>query len=211
MAERTIHHGDGVAWLREQSFGPEHAIVTSLPDVSEVPLHFEAWRAWFMETATLACSRVADDSIAIFYQTDIKHEGRWIDKGYLVSRAAESVGAHCVLHRIACRAPAGTITYGRPAYGHLLGFSRSLRLDPKHSTADVMPEIGKMTWVRAMGTSVCESVCKLLLTQTQCRVVVDPFCGLGTMLAVANNHGLDAIGVELSRKRAERARALVLP
>lgn len=211
MAERTIHHGEGVAWLREQSFGPEHAIVTSLPDVSEVTLGFEAWRAWFVETAALACSRVADDAIAIFYQTDIKHEGRWIDKGYLVSRAAESVGAHCVLHRIACRAPAGTITYGRPAYGHLLGFSRSLRLDPKHSTADVMPEIGKMTWVRAMGTSVCEAVCKLLLAQTQCRVVVDPFCGLGTMLAVANRHGLDAIGVELSRKRAERARALVLP
>jgi tRNA G10 N-methylase Trm11 len=39
---------------------------------------------------------------------------------------------------------------------------------------------------------------------------VDPFCGLGTMLAVANRRGLDAVGVELSAKRAERARALAL-
>jgi hypothetical protein len=30
------------------------------------------------------------------------------------------------------------------------------------------------------------------------------------MLAVANAHGLDAIGIELSRKRAENARSLVL-
>jgi len=31
------------------------------------------------------------------------------------------------------------------------------------------------------------------------------------MLAVANAHGLDAVGIELSRQRAERARALALP
>jgi tRNA G10 N-methylase Trm11 len=38
--------------------------------------------------------------------------------------------------------------------------------------------------------------------------VVDPFCGLGSALAVANALGMDAIGVELSRKRAEKAREL---
>jgi hypothetical protein len=41
-------------------------------------------------------------------------------------------------------------------------------------------------------------------------VVVDPFCGVGTVLAVANAHGLDALGVEKHRKRAEQARALVV-
>jgi tRNA G10 N-methylase Trm11 len=39
-------------------------------------------------------------------------------------------------------------------------------------------------------------------------VVVDPFCGHGTILAVANEHGLDAVGVELSAKRARKARRL---
>jgi hypothetical protein len=33
---------------------------------------------------------------------------------------------------------------------------------------------------------------------------------MGTMLAVANANGLDAIGVEISRKRAENARSLAL-
>jgi tRNA G10 N-methylase Trm11 len=36
--------------------------------------------------------------------------------------------------------------------------------------------------------------------------VVDPFCGQGSALAAANAHGLDAIGVELSRRRAAAAR-----
>jgi tRNA G10 N-methylase Trm11 len=61
-----------------------------------------------------------------------------------------------------------------------------------------------------MGVEACEVAARFLLAHTRCRTVVDPFCGVGTMLAVANRHGLDAIGVELSAKRAARARSLVV-
>ena len=61
-----------------------------------------------------------------------------------------------------------------------------------------------------MGIEVCEAVARFLVAETACRVVVDPFAGLGTMLAVANAHGLDAVGVELSKKRARRAETLSL-
>lgn len=67
-----------------------------------------------------------------------------------------------------------------------------------------------MPWPRAMGTAACDAVCTFLLAHTAARVVVDPFCGQGTMLAIANARGLDAVGVELSAKRAERARNLTL-
>src|SRR5436190_630095 len=120
MPRRTIHHGDGIAWLREHPLPADHAIVTSLPDVSEIGRPLDAWREWFVETAALACSSVADDAVAIFYQTDIKHDGAWIDKAHLASCGADRTGARCLFHRIACRAPAGTTTLGRPAYGHLL-------------------------------------------------------------------------------------------
>ena len=89
--------------------------------------------------------------------------------------------------------------------------SRALRLQPGASTADVLPEPGAMTWARAMPVAACEAVADFLLARTGCRTVVDPFCGLGTLLAVANARGLDAIGVEHSPKRAERARRLELP
>jgi hypothetical protein len=212
-----VHHGDGVAWLdalatvgdTAATLPADHAIVTSMPDVSEVPaLGFDGWRAWFVAAAELACRRVADDAVAIFFQTDIKHDGRWIDKAYLVMQGAERAGSALLWHKIACRAAPGAVTFGRPAYAHLLCFSRALRLLPGQASPDVLPELGAMPWARAMGANVCAAVATFLRAHTACRTVVDPFCGVGTMLAVANAYGLSAIGVELSAKRAERARTL---
>jgi hypothetical protein len=111
-------------------------------------------------------------------------------------------------HKIVCRAPAGVTTFGRPSYAHLLCFSRELTLSKQQASADVLPRLGAMTWARAMGVAACEATCAFLLAHTACRTVVDPFCGVGSMLAVANAYGMDAIGVELSPKRAARARVL---
>lgn len=208
---RVVHHGDGLAFLAEP-LPADHAIVTSLPDHSELPaLGLDGWRAWFVATAARCCRQVADEAVAIFYQTDVKHDGRWIDKAYLVQRGAEEAGSALLWHKVVCRVPPGATSFGRPAYAHLLAFSRALRLPPGRSTPDVLPGLGAMPWSRAMGTAACEAAARFLLADTACRTVVDPFCGVGTMLAVANAHGLAAVGVELSRRRAARARALVLP
>jgi len=67
-----------------------------------------------------------------------------------------------------------------------------------------------MPWSRAMGVDACRLACRFLVENTSTRVVVDPFCGKGTVLAVANETGLDAIGVELSAKRCSAARTLTL-
>lgn len=208
---RTVHHGDGIAWLEQAELGPEHAIVTSLPDVSELAMGFDAWREWFVATATTICTRVHEQAVAAFYQTDIKHDGRWIDKGHLVHTGADRAGAHCLFHKIACRVPAGGTTFGRPAFARVLAFSRGLRVDPGRSSPDVLPGLGTMTWSRAMGTEACALVVKFLRDHTACTTVIDPFCGHGTMLAVANAHGMDAIGVERSSKRVRKAQRLDLP
>ena len=75
----------------------------------------------------------------------------------------------------------------------------------------MLPALGAMPWPRAMGAAACAAVAQFVVAHTACRTVVDPFCGVGTMLAVANNRGLNAVGVELSRRRAARARQLRLP
>lgn len=205
---RTIHCTDGVAWLREQRFEPGVAVITSLPDVSELNLPFEAWRDWFSDVAQLICEGLAPTGVAVFFQTDVKRDGRWVDKGYLVQRGAERAGSFQLFHKAVCRAPPGMTTFGRPAWAHLLAFSRERRLEPGDSTADVLPRLGEMPWARAMGVEACEAAVRFVKERADASVVVDPFCGLGTVLAVANRHGLDAIGVELSRKRAEKARTL---
>jgi hypothetical protein len=207
---REVEQGDGVAWLEAARLGPQHAIVTSLPDASEMDELGDGWATWFVDVVTLACRRLADEAVAIFYQTDVKRHGRWIDKAYLVQRGAEAAGSHLLSHKVVCRVPAGVITMGRPSYAHLLAFSRALRVPAGRSTADVLPSTGAMTWSRAMGVAACEAAARFLLEDTACRTVVDPFCGVGTMLAVANALGLDAIGIERVKGRVRKARSLQL-
>lgn len=208
---RVIHEGDGVAWLQANGVPADAAVVTSLPDHSEVPeMGVEVWRRWFADVVKLICEAVDERSVAVFYQTDVKHDGYWIDKSYLVGKGVEAAGSQLLWHKIVCRGAPGSVTFGRPAYTHMLCASRGLRLLPGQSTADVLPERGTMPWARAMGEAACVSVAQFLRAFTGCRTVVDPFCGVGTMLAVANREGFDAIGVELSRKRARKARELDL-
>lgn len=210
--QRTVYCEDAVAWLEAREGLAGCSVITSLPDVSELsPLSLDAWKQWFVRTAGLVLSRVPEDGVAIFYQTDVKKAGGWVDKGYLVSRAAEAAGCETLWHKVVCRRPPGTVTFGRPAYSHMLCFSRGVRVDLGKATPDVLPEAGEVTWTRGMGVEACALACRFILEHTPTRTVVDPFCGHGTALAVANALGLDAVGVELSRKRAKKARALRMP
>jgi len=206
---RTVYCEDALAWLQARPVLEGCSAIASLPDVSEFPsLTLAEWKAWFLRAAALVCTRVPPQGVALFYQTDVKQEGTWVDKGYLVSRAAEEAGCELLWHKVVCRRAPGTVTWGRPAYSHLLCFSRGVRVDMAKSTPDVLPDAGEVTWTRGMGVEACLVACRFILEQTLTRTVVDPFCGHGTVLAVANALGLDAVGVELSRKRARKARNL---
>lgn len=211
-ASRTVHCTDAIAWLESQPVLEGCSMVTSMPDYSEFPsMSLAEWEAWFVRAASLVLSRCPDDGVAIFFQTDIKNEGAWVDKGFLVQTAARERGFALLWHKIVCRVEPGQATFGRPAYSHLLCFSKGLRAEVSRSTPDVIPEAGETTWTRGMGVRACVVAGRYVLEQTPTRTVVDPFCGHGTMLAVANELGLDAIGVELGKKRAKKARALQAP
>jgi hypothetical protein len=208
---RSIVEGEALAWL-EGNPAPEGAgVITSLPDASEMPeLGFEAWRAWFIGAARRILRWTPPAGVAIFFQSDVRHGGEWIDKSYLVMQAAEHERASLLWHKIVCRRPPGTIAFGRPSYSHMLAFTRGAPLFAKRPGPDVLESAGFMPWSRAMGVDACRVACRFLRDATAARVVVDPFCGKGTVLAVANAMGLDAIGVDLSAKRCRAARALVI-
>lgn len=212
--ERLVIQAEALAWLAEYPAAATDAVVTSLPDVSELPAlgpGLEGWKRWFVDAAARVMAWPAPGMPALFYQSDIRHHGAWIDKAFLVQLAAEHAGASLIFHKIVCRHPPGTLTQGRPSYSHLLAFQRGgPALVPKKPSADVLPEAGEMSWSRAMGERACEAACRFLLDETPARRVVDPFCGKGSVLAVANRLGLDALGVELSAKRCRAARRLGL-
>jgi hypothetical protein len=210
---RLVIQADALAWLNENAAEPGDAVITSLPDVSELPLlgpGLEGWKRWFINAAARVMTWTQPGMPSLFFQSDVRYQGQWLDKAFLVQLAAEQVGATLVFHKIVCRKPPGTLTNGRASYSHLLAFTRGAPLVPKKPSADVLPEAGEMPWSRAMGTRACEAACRFLLDETPARRVVDPFCGKGTVLAVANSLGLDALGVELSGKRCRAARKLSL-
>lgn len=185
------------------------SFITSMPDYSEFPTwSLDQWKSWFTAAAEAVLRSTAEEGVAIFYQRDAKKDGAWVDKAYLIQKAAEAAGHQQLWHKIICRIPPGNVAYGKPAYSHLLCFSKTVRLELAQSTPDVILAAGKTTWTRGMGVKACELACKFVLERTSTRTIVDPFCGQGAVLAIANQLGLNAVGVELSRKRAEWAQRL---
>lgn len=207
--KRTVHHADAISWLKEQDLLNGCSIITSLPDISEFPkMSLDEWKTWFVDTAQLVLSKCPDDGVTLFYQSDIKRDGLWIDKAFLCQQAAQKSGQELIAHKIICRAPAGTNTFGSPGYSHLLCFSKALRPDISKSLTDVLSEAGEVTWTRGMGIKACELACQMVMNFTNSRTIVDPFCGHGTVLAVANELGLNAVGIEHKLKYSKKAESL---
>jgi hypothetical protein len=206
---RQVHHAEALEWLRARGRLEGCSVVTSLPDVAEMAgLGLAAWTRWFEGAARAVLDAAPDDGAAIFFQSDVKRGGGWIDKGALVQRAADAAGTRLLFHKIVCRKPAGTVTFGRASYSHLLGYSRGVRPRPERATADVLPDGGFQPGVKSMGVNACLDACRFVARETSTRTIVDPFCGYGTVLAVANALGLDAVGVDLSARMVRRARTL---
>jgi hypothetical protein len=213
MPSRRVLQTEALAFLAANPAEPGTSVVTSLPDLSELPsLDLDAWKVWFVDAVRRVIAWVPDEGVAIFFQSDIRHEGRLIDKGYLVAQGAEAEGASTLWHKIVCRKPPGTIAFGRPSYSHMTCVQRApwRRAPMRHPGPDVIPDAGHMPWSRAMGVEACRVALRFLREETATRLVVDPFCGHGTVLAVANLMGFDALGIDIGARRCKAARTLTV-
>ncbi len=208
---RQVFCEDALFWLKNHETQEGESYVASMPDISEFPgLTLEQWKNWFIEMACLILSRCPDLGVTVFYQSDIKYEGEWVDKAYLCQKAAEALGHKLLWHKIVCRSPAGTTTFGRPAYSHIVCFSKKFTVDVAKSTPDVLLHIGEKTWQRGMGLGAALMIARFMKEEVGTKTLVNPFCGEGSMLVAANAYQMDSVGVERSLKRAEKARKLSL-
>jgi hypothetical protein len=213
MPARRVFQAEALSFLRANAAEPGTSVVTSLPDLSELSsLDLEGWRTWFIEAVRRVVAWVPEDGVAIFFQSDIRFHGRLIDKGHLTAQGADAEGAATLWHKIVCRRPPGTPAFGRPTYSHMICVQRGLakRAPIRHPGPDVIPDAGFMPWSRAMGVEACRVALRFVRQETATRLVVDPFCGHGTVLAVANAMGFEALGIDIGAKRCKAARALTL-
>jgi hypothetical protein len=205
--QRRIVQADATVWLAESPAIAHASVITSLPDISELPdKKLAEYTEWFQARVLQILRWLPDAGVAIFYQSDVKLKGVWLDKSYLVLRAAEAAAAHLLWRKVVCRKPAGTESLGRPGFSHMLALSRSVPKTTRVLGPDVLPSAGEMSWSRAMGDAACHAACRYLQAESTTRTIVDPFCGRGSVLAIAAQYGFDSIGIDLSAKRCRAAR-----
>mmetsp|Transcript_36224 Transcript_36224/g.81570 ORF Transcript_36224/g.81570 Transcript_36224/m.81570 type:complete len:332 (-) Transcript_36224:104-1099(-) len=199
------------------------SVLTSLPDVSELQFpktseeeKIEKYKEWFIHTAAMILDRVPVGNFAIFYQSDVRkcnkdgYVEEWVDKAALCYEASKRTKCKQLWHKYALTCSPETKSVGRPTVSHVICFSNSATYKRDSFPAPDVFYRGEMVWPRAIGLDACVLCVAFLRNAGNVSTVIDPFCGQGTTLAVANALGLNAVGVELSSKRCKIAASLSL-
>lgn len=200
---RTVLCQDSIPWLASNM--NRGAIVTSLPDAAEMEMPIHAWRDWFTAAAGACMISAGQSHAVIFYQTDRKIDGGIESKADLLFRAAQLAGCRTLWHKIALRRAVGATELFRPGFTHLIAFSRKARCGM--ATPDVFDR-GATLYLNGMGIMAAKVAIRF--AQQTTTTIIDPFCGRGTVLAVAEANDLEAIGIDIDPKQVEFARTLEL-
>lgn len=195
---RVVQVADLFEWLPANH--QRGAVVTGLPDAAELGLDHDRWTHWYYEAARLAFR--ASTGPTIIFATDRKRDGQWIPKDSLLMEAAAHQGAGPLLwHRIALTRPVGHVDLHRPTYTHLLCWGPGRPGSPR---PDVIPHGRRLSRV-SIGMTAAAHIMSYLV-EVGVTAVLNPACGFGTILAMANAAGLDAFGCDISLLRVEQSR-----
>ena len=222
-ARRVVWRHNTVQWLEEgeSDAGPislpaEFDVITGLPDISEIKpkLTPREYESWCITTVRRLVELIHPERVAIFYVTPGRYtgqDGAWLDKGHLCQLGAAQAGAACVWQKVVLiQDSAGRRRGGRPGFVNMLAFSRCHRVPRDFVTVDVLPDRGHMSWSHAIGEEACRhsvEYCRDYVDHGRGGAVLNPFCGYGSVLAVANAYGVDAFGMDISLKACLKAAA----
>lgn len=195
---KRIICADAIEWLKSNKC---EAIFTSPPDAEEIGETLEGWAVWFRRAAALCFS--ASSGPVVFYVTDRKSGGRLHSKSALIFTEAAIAGAVPAWHKICLRRDVGQTDLHRPTFTHLIAFNGS----PGKASPDVIQR-GKTVYKN--GTGLVAARFGVEWVKGQAKSVTDPFCGQGTIPAVAEALGLFSVGVDIDEAQCQKARALSL-
>lgn len=201
--ERIVFCDDAHNWLSKNK--NVKAMITSLPDMEEVCMGEKDWEDWIKKTCKLIINSLDDDGIVIFYQTDRKYNGQVIDKKTLISKEFIELDYKNIFNKIVLKQKPNTVNLFRPTFTNLFGFSK--KITSGKATPDVI-DCGKMVYKNAMGLNACKTAIDFINTKININTIVDPFCGQGSVLKIANNMGFNSLGIEILKEQCLKAEKL---
>jgi hypothetical protein len=122
----------------------------------------------------------------------------------LISDEARQRGFRMIWHKIALRKEVGKADLYRPTYSHMLCYSKKGKIGIP--VTDVVA-YSDVTYSNGFGKDAVTLVLKYLKANG-IKMVYDPFVGSGTTLAVANQLGMHAVGVDIDPIQCRKARML---
>jgi len=210
-------------WLRQEGLPPRSFVLTSMPDMGEArhpsgaSLGLDAWRVWFADSLRALLKALPPGGAAVFVETDLREcaSGQESKLMLALSAAADVEGVSLIWHKVVHFGTVDEPSHGSPKYSHLICFAR-VASGKEEELAGGLPDIfwrglkprGFKHAERCFGVNTVKMVLQWAKNKFDIDTVVDPFCGAGTVLAVANALGLHAVGLDVSPKAAKQAKAL---
>jgi hypothetical protein len=201
---KTVICADSFEWLpanRDQG-----SILTSLPDASEIGIeNLDKYEKWVRRAATEIFLSASEGCPVIFIQTDRRKGGRQFSKANLLINIAEEQGWFLLWNKIELTADVGKSNLYRPTFRNMVCFGRD-DMTAGQATPDVVPK-SKRLYDMAFGfeaARACLGFCKKFSNR-----VCDPFCGHGTVLHVAEELGMESVGVDIDPACCEAARNFI--
>ncbi|EGG20130.1 hypothetical protein DFA_07250 [Cavenderia fasciculata] len=217
---RQVYCIDAIEWLKNNELSPNTSVITSLPDIVEMSGYtLPQYKEWFVNAVRLITSKLSDNNVAIFYQTDIKRKWKkdksvteeYVDKGYMVQKGAELSECKVLFHKLMLSHPVETevVTRNKASFTHMICIAKNpSSIMHQDNTPDVAPR-GAMVWPKAMGLNAC-LVAVRFIRGVGSTSILDCFCGKGSVLGTANLLGLSSIGVDLSVAKCRNSHSLVI-
>lgn len=208
---RKIIQQDALVWLRSQPNQSIANFVTGICDLDETdePSNMAKYLDFFREVTQLILSKLHPDGYAVFIQTDRKYQRQWIDKSYIITKIAREFNPplKMVWHKIVLHRDVNRTDLHRPTYAHMLCYTHHGTTG--EATPDVLPVSGKL-YKNGTPIGAAETAINFIKRYSKSGItVVDPFVGQGTIPAISNYYGLNAIGIDIDATQVEIARKMI--
>lgn len=205
---RKIITGDAITWFKAQQNDSLDTVVVGPPDIRDMDMLLTEYLEWYREVVDLTLRKTKPDGFTIFYHTDRKelYNGETIQKADLTKAAAQFYHRIKPLwHTIAIKHPPGTIDKDRNSYTNILCYTKQKQDSHYNNLVDLI-EDGKQYYPDSMGESATEYIIKFINQYKHIKNIIIPFSGSGTVPAMANKYGLNAIGIDCNWLRNETAK-----